>query len=94
MAVSAMSAKDGGLAFPKVTGGHVEECSGSGHQNMSFVTSGGMTLRDYFAGQALAGLASRFDSAMVKKYLDGAHDAREVIVAYLLADAMLQERDR
>lgn len=44
-------------------------------------SSGGMTLRDYFAAAALTGLATR----------DGARN-RGVANAYALADAMLKER--
>lgn len=47
--------------------------------------SEGMTLRDYFAGQALAGLVG---SAAVANGEDVAD------VAYQLADAMLQERKK
>ena len=43
----------------------------------------GMTLRDYFAGQALAGLSTR-------------HGGGEVLAqaSYQIADAMLKERER
>lgn len=43
----------------------------------------GMTLRDYFAGQALAGIMSRFDY-----FPNVASDA-----AYSIADAMLKQRE-
>jgi hypothetical protein len=46
-----------------------------------------MTLRDYFAGQALAGLASRGTSLEV-----GWVEYAEM--AYLAADAMIDERVR
>lgn len=45
----------------------------------------GMTLRDYFAGQALAGMCALSDMATVK-------DEAFAKAAYSLADAMLQER--
>ena len=63
--------KDGGPAFP-VGDGH-------GHRLQ------GMSLRDYFAGQALAGLLAQIpgDSRMVA-----------VGLAYRLADEMLVERAR
>ena len=45
----------------------------------------GMTLRDYFAGQALAGMWALSDMATVK-------DEVVAKAAYSLADAMLKER--
>lgn len=64
-----MSAKnDGGGAFPVECNGYVQP---------------GMTLRDWFAGQAIAWLTC--------PPRDFAFMARE---AYLLADAMLKERDK
>lgn len=48
----------------------------------------GMTLRDYFAGQALAGLCSQHDATGMWSWLP--NDA--VVVAYKIADAMLAER--
>jgi hypothetical protein len=47
-----------------------------------------MTLRDYFAGQALAGIAARKIYGVEFLYDD------EVCIAYKYADAMLQERAR
>lgn len=60
--------KDGGPAFPFAAEyGHPAAC-------------GGMSLRDYFAGQALAGLmANGLGSSAVK-------------TAYDMADAMLRQR--
>ena len=46
----------------------------------------GMTLRDYFAGQALAIVMARFDSAYRPTLGDIA------TLAYLMADAMIAER--
>lgn len=84
--------KCGGTAFPTTISA----------DDGFIVTNHGMTLRDYFAGQALAGLASLpmmprdylrggvlYDEEMRKyrEYLQ--HVCREV---YTLADAMLAER--
>ena len=64
--------KDGGAAFPR---------SGNDDCTSEF----GMTLRDYFAGKALAGLlASGEDSIDAET---NAHDA------YIIADAMLAARE-
>lgn len=74
--------KDGGPAFPV----EVDD-EGAGLQTSSF--SGwatGMSLRDYFAGQALTGI------------LRAVSGAREPIgvaeLAYKMADAMLAEREK
>jgi hypothetical protein len=63
---------DGGMAFPTV---FPEEHYGTGYR--------GMTLRDYFAGQALVGLLSRSDFLRAKIIAEN---------AYAYADAMLEER--
>lgn len=65
--------KDGGPAFPTLNGHPNPKCDG-------------MTLRDYFAGQLLVGLAA------TGRYLDMANDqvAKET---YIIADAMLAERN-
>ena len=52
--------------------------------------AGGMSLRDYFAGQALAGAVMRLsaDTTMSRDLLV----AGSTITAYLIADAMIAER--
>lgn len=71
--------KHGGAAFPVDPG--------SGQE------SRGMTLRDYFAGRAMQGLAADVGNAVME---GRAKDVYPLIagVSYALADAMLQERDR
>lgn len=74
---------DGGPAFPF---GQVSETTGrpiNGYHN------DGMSLRDYFAGQALMGLLSG-------QYAEqGQHNLFEVPnEAYYIADAMIAERNR
>ena len=64
--------KDGGPAFP------VQDMRGDEH---------GMSMRDYFAGQALAGVCQRADW----------DDGEENVLArwaYDIADAMLAEREK
>jgi hypothetical protein len=66
--------KDGGAAFPVV---YVSEKMGSN----------GMTLRDWFAGQAVVGLLAHRSEAV------GSH-TEMAAQAYYLADAMLAERGK
>ena len=74
-----MEKKDGGPAFPFETK-PVPHGRGSMHYR-----NGGMSLRDYFAGQALQGFVARI----------GNHDANLIAHdAYILADAMLSERGK
>jgi hypothetical protein len=68
--------KDGGPAFP----GAVDTCAPPG-----------MSLRDWFAGQALAGiLAGGFADTIPHDDANGGQDA--AFFAYQYADAMLMER--
>ncbi len=70
-----MTKGDGGPAFPR------------GHES----GSDGMTLRDWFAGQALAGiLAGRFGDTIPHDDVGGGRDA--AFFAYLYADARLAAR--
>ena len=76
-----MTKNDGGPAFPgeyAITMGHPE-----GGDETRMISGGGMSLRDWFAGQALAGLVSRQSTNI--KAAEG---------AYACADAMLAERDK
>ena len=68
--------KDGGPAFP--------------HENRHQANWEGMSLRDYFAGQALTGLARSHAEGTVDDY-QPEHVAQD---CYRLADAMLKERER
>lgn len=79
------TAKDGGFAFPgsNVTG-YVSHLNG-GPSEPIYAQHEGMSLRDWFAGQALAGLAH---AAPHTEY-----PLPEIATdAYRLADAMLEER--
>jgi hypothetical protein len=64
----------GGPAFPS-------------HGSMGEVAQEGMTLRDYFAAKALAGICANTDNRAYKGQMDFA------VVAYVLADAMLKARE-
>ena len=67
--------KDGGPAFPRTVQ------NWNGH----FTNVEGMSLRDWFAGQALANTGSNWSDAETRK-----HYARN---AYKMADAMLAARE-
>ena len=76
--------KNGGSAFPEI----YTEKDGYGH--LGIYSSGGMSLRDWFAGQALAGcLAGLTDLS----YGDINHPG-VAAACYKLADAMLAEREK
>jgi hypothetical protein len=75
--------KDGGPAFPVIE----ERCYGEENEfrGVSHVEEG-MSLRDYFAGQALTGLCS-------SKSWDDGEEKVVALWAYDLADAMLAARE-
>ena len=85
---------DGGSAFPR-TGFYPHLRDHESHdaliEKMETLTQAesGMTLRDWFAGQALAGLIA--NEAIVKATSNPAERAE---AAYKAADAMLQERNK
>ena len=76
---------DGGSAFPMV--GH--EIYGNG--SIAPISTCGMSLRDWFAGQALAG-----GYCMMEQFgapnRGGSYDAHVARVAYDIADAMIAQR--
>lgn len=80
---------DGGPAFPQL-GRCAHECFDDNRGRTvieeRLFTSGGMSLRDYFAGQALGGvLASGTMNVPPDQHAD---------TAYRIADAMLKERSK
>jgi hypothetical protein len=75
--------KDGGMAFP---GTKVMETPYERH----VYHYSGMTLRDYFAGQTLAGLITGYPGGFVER--DDAYSCADQ--AYVMADAMLAEREK
>jgi len=77
-----MSTSNGGPAFPRPIGHHpTAGCEYNAAQN-------GMTLRDWFAGQALAGYMANPNLV----YGDSVARQRVAKVCYGLADAMLEAR--
>lgn len=79
-----MTANDGGPAFPS---GEVED---NFNENKHAMFTG-MSLRDWFAGQALVGLAG-MDLTSLKNEEPDVVLALMARSAYVLADAMLAER--
>lgn len=79
-----MEINDGGPAFPVVETAYSGRWDGDSGGYANTCSVGGMSLRDWFAGQALAG-AFRGDSAI--------HDAYTCMRCYELADAMLKARE-
>ena len=75
---------NGGPAFPVHGGGMLD---GEQDDARNQILQGGMTLRDWFAGQALMGLCA--DPSNHELY-DDEHDAAKS--AYDIADAMLEAR--
>jgi hypothetical protein len=69
--------KDGGPAFPQYV-----------INNGGAYVDGGMTLRDYFAAQALNGICANQDNRVYGNSMEFAR------AAYRLADAMLTARGR
>lgn len=85
-----MSNKTGGRAFPCDS---IVERDEVGHLHGFEVSSGGMTLRDYFAAKAMASIVRRWDGHSFgggpesPQYKELAEDA------YYIADAMLRARE-
>ena len=74
---------DGGPAFPQLLAERMP------YGVYTLTAEGGMTLRDWFAGQAIPALAHVWVSGEVDDY-PPQHFARD---AYQLADAMLKARE-
>lgn len=71
--------EDGGAAFPVVT-----------NVDSGLIESSGMTLRDYFAGKALAGLLS--DPTVLMRNDGETGPQAYARMSYEMADAMLKAR--
>jgi hypothetical protein len=79
--------KHGGPAFPRVQHDDDEEIGREIHpcSAVGIVSSGGMTLRDYFAAQALTGYITR---------TAGLPPSTVAEWVYQIADALLKEREK
>lgn len=82
---------DGGAAFPLGTSSNSEA------EHMMAVGTGGMSLRDWFAGQAVSGMASSPDMwaaiAKTAKSLGISESSCIAASAYDIADSMLSARE-
>lgn len=88
----------GGPAFPQPITDYRQY---EGHKFTGFVANddalaGGMTLRDYFAGQAVGALITRMALIDIATQTRVSPNTRDEMVtfAYGLADAMLAEREK
>jgi len=81
-----MMKDDGGSAFAHIENGF--EVDDKGYGNKFTVHHKGMTLRDWFAGQALAGLSVEYYAV----YGQSAENVAEK--AYQIADEMLSLRNK
>lgn len=88
---------NGGPAFPSLKGFQQNRHVGQEYLAYSANSEGGMSLRDYFAGQALAGILSgdmkNTLTRMAESKAMSPSDAIAVF-SYQAADAMLAERER
>lgn len=75
---------DGGPAFPTVMSVEVEN-----GDVLATKAVDGMSLRDYFAGQALVGMCA---NAVLAEHIGRKGHGELVDSAYVIADAMLKER--
>ena len=80
-----MTTNTGGPAFPHVA--DLVQHSPNGGITTKPITSGGMTLRDYFAGQAMA--AVNLGIGVSDEYY-----RKTAKHCYAVADAMLKEREQ
>ena len=86
-----MNKNDGGLAFPNAPLYSLQEEDGI-YELLVDEQSSGMTLRDYFAAQALTG-AQIWDAVINGKNAQFTATEKLAEVAYEIADSMLKARE-
>lgn len=85
-----MKKGDGGTAFPRID---AVETGDYGRQHV--ISTPGMTLRDYFAGQALTGMLAYPGEVDRASYHEQEQSAAGVAAtAYCIADAMIEAREQ
>lgn len=78
-----MDKDTGGSAFPNIT------------PDMNVVGGPGMTLLDWFAGQALAGIAVNLSNDNIQELADGIKRGSAITAAaYAIADSMISKRSK
>jgi hypothetical protein len=84
---------DGGPAFPGAFSGH---CGNENHaEPCGCYVDSGMSLRDYFAAQALNGIQIiNIETAKAGKVSDFSDECSMAKTAYLIADAMIAARKK
>lgn len=75
-----MKKENGGPAYPAHIRGN------TGTDTVSFSSTSGMSLRDYFAAKAMQGLIHSFAISSTIEYITA--------LSYSYADAMLEEREK
>jgi hypothetical protein len=88
-----MAKPDGGPAFPSIESEYAGAAVLSDEQDKPYThvrSVGGMTLRDYFAGQALTGLVLACCIANTELLGPG----KAASAAYEFADAMIAQREK
>ena len=83
-----MRKQNGGPAFPRTPGSAGNDVGSETWLRDRGLVEDGMSLRDYFAGQALVGIITA--AAPARSGYDCGNDAR---IAYEYADAMIAERE-
>lgn len=92
-----MSVTNGGSAFPQITSRREQSNIAGGADIARVFSDGGMSLRDYFAGQiAIGALVFRAAWPTFRATWPTYQDQREDFArdCYELADAMLAEREK
>lgn len=84
-----MNEQDGGAAFPRFQREHIYRDAYDRSGEEQFIPKDGMSLRDYFAGQALAGIIAAYTGVDLPLPDDDTAAAR----AYSYADSMLTKRE-
>lgn len=83
--------EDGGTAFPQ---SGVVKLSGTLETSSSLLGGSGMSLRDYFAAKAMQGTIRRWDGYPFGGGQNSPQYKELAEEAYLIADAMVEERNK
>lgn len=87
-----MALLNGGPAFPSFHSERVYNDNADRIGHPEYVPVGGMSLRDYFAGQALVGISQSLHVDIEEEPYDAPIPLAVAELAYSVADAMLKAR--